>query len=72
MKPKIMDIIRSSVLSCSDTIECRKNSMELFGYDIMIDSNFNPWLLEVNTSPSLEYSTVKFSWWNDIYSNKIN
>ncbi|KAL4467012.1 hypothetical protein ABPG74_010609 [Tetrahymena malaccensis] len=57
IKPQIINIIKWSILSCSDTVESRKNSMELFGYDIMIDTNFNPWLLEVNTSPSLEYST---------------
>lgn len=59
IKPKIKNIIRSSILSCSENVESRKNSMELYGYDIMIDTNFNPWLLEVNSSPSLEYSTVK-------------
>lgn len=32
--------------------------MELFGYDFMIDSKFNTWLIEVNSSPSMEYSTV--------------
>lgn len=31
--------------------------MELFGYDFMIDCLYNPWLIEINSSPSLEFST---------------
>ena len=34
-----------------------KNSCELFGYDFMIDENYNPWLIEVNSSPACDYST---------------
>lgn len=30
---------------------------EMFGYDIMVDDDFNCWLIEVNSSPAMDYST---------------
>ena len=35
----------------------RKNCFEIFGYDFILDSNFEPFLLEVNTNPGLEESS---------------
>lgn len=38
---------------------CLDNTMcfQIFGFDFLIDSDFKPWLLEVNGSPSWRFET---------------
>ena len=35
----------------------RKNCFEIFGYDFILDENYNPFLLEINTNPGYEESS---------------
>jgi hypothetical protein len=58
---RIYDVIIKSIVSGENNIfnsikkTCihRTNCFELFGYDILIDSDLKPWLIEINLSPSL-------------------
>lgn len=43
--------------ACQDAVENRKNSHQMFGYDFMVDDQYNVWLIEVNSSPAMDYST---------------
>ncbi len=57
--PKIMKIIAYTANASKNKINIliRKNCFEIFGYDFILDSNFEPFLLEVNTNPGLEESS---------------
>lgn len=35
----------------------RKHCFEPFGYDFILDEDFNMWLIEVNTNPCIEESS---------------
>lgn len=59
IKKKMIQTIIHSMKSVQESIGQRKNTFEFFGYDFMIDTKFNPWLIEINTSPSMECTTVK-------------
>jgi hypothetical protein len=49
------------------------NCFELLGFDVLIDSNFKPWLLEVNLSPSMNTdSKLDFSTKGNLLADLFN
>jgi len=50
-------VIINTLESVQDSFEYKKGCFELYGFDVMIDEEFNCWLLEVNSSPAMDYST---------------
>ena len=59
LSPAIKKMVVRSVFATKDLIDPmkRKHCFELFGYDFIIDEDFNTWMIEVNTNPCLEESS---------------
>lgn len=57
IQPRMKEIAQWSLMCASEAIEHRKNSWELYGFDFMVDDNYNAWLIEINSSPACDYST---------------
>lgn len=51
------NIVVWSIKSCQNYVTSKKGSFELVGFDFMIDQYLNPWLIEINMSPSMDSST---------------
>lgn len=53
MWSKLVNVIRTALVTTGADIPNQPNSFEIFGYDLMFDRNLKCWLIEVNSSPSL-------------------
>jgi hypothetical protein len=57
--PQMKELVIKSMHSVRKKLDVhrRKHCFELFGYDFILDEDFNVWLIEVNTNPCIEESS---------------
>ena len=49
--------MKITILSAWEKIDWSQNSFGIYGYDIIIDQQLRPWLIEVNKCPALAPNT---------------
>ena len=56
---KVKEIVKLSMMSVKDKINAnnRQYCFEIFGYDFMLDEEFNMFLIEINANPGIEESS---------------
>ena len=69
----VEQLVIHSLLSVQKIMINDKHCFEMYGYDILIDDNLKPWLIEVNASPSITADTpqdyeLKFGLLDDVFS----
>ena len=57
IEQKMKFVVKNTIKAVRSSLTNRKNTWEIYGFDLMIDTSYNVWLIEVNSSPTMEYST---------------
>ena len=57
MLPKINDVVWRTLKSVQEPFEPKTNCFEVYGFDIVLDADLEPWVIEVNLSPACNERT---------------
>jgi tubulin polyglutamylase TTLL5 len=55
---RVAEVATAALFAAQASMAPQPNSFELFGLDLLVDSRCRVWLLEVNSSPSMELDTA--------------
>lgn len=61
IQPKIDQLIMATLSSAGEKVKQQSGCFEVYGFDILLDHKYTPWLLEVNLSPACCQRTVWLS-----------
>ena len=56
--PQIKEVVVKSLVACQNDMQYNPCAFELFGFDILLDTELKCWLIEGNSSPSLARDTI--------------
>ena len=52
MLPRIKDVVWRTLKSVQETMDQKAGCFEVYGFDIVLDEELSPWVIEVNLSPA--------------------
>ncbi len=61
IQPKIDALIIATLSSAAEKVKQQMGCFEVYGFDILLDHKYTPWLLEVNLSPACSQRTAWLS-----------